>query len=70
MQGCGALNGKKKSCKLKWKRQKSWKEQNGVLIEHLSMDEASAHRYIEKQAMDMRMTKLSIAESILKTYES
>lgn len=41
-----------------------------VLVEHLSMDEASAHRYIEKQAMDMRLTKFSIAESILKTYES
>ncbi len=39
-----------------------------VLMEFLKMNEAQAHRYIEKQAMDMRMTKRAVAESILKTY--
>ena len=37
---------------------------------HLAFSEAQAHRYIEKQAMDMRATKRAIAEEILKTYES
>lgn len=40
-----------------------------VLIEYLNMSEPAAHRYIEKQAMDMRATKFQIAEKILKMYE-
>jgi len=41
-----------------------------MLIEHLNMKEAVAHRYIEKQAMDMRITRKEVAENILKTYGS
>ena len=41
-----------------------------VLISHMNMSEKEAHRYIEKQAMDMRQTKREIAEGILKTYEN
>lgn len=41
-----------------------------VLISYMNMDEKEAHRYIEKQAMDMRSTRRAIAEGILKTYES
>jgi response regulator NasT len=40
-----------------------------ILISHVSMSEQEAHRYLEKQAMDMRSTKRAIAEGILKTYE-
>ena len=40
-----------------------------ILISHMNMSEQEAHRYIEKQAMDMRSTKRVIAEGILKTYE-
>lgn len=40
-----------------------------VLIEYLNMSEADAHRYIEKQAMDLRQSKRDVAEAILKTYE-
>ncbi|ABN51444.1 MAG TPA: ANTAR domain-containing protein [Hungateiclostridium thermocellum] len=40
-----------------------------VLIEYLKMSEAEAHRFIEKQAMDLRVTKREIASRILKTYE-
>ena len=40
-----------------------------LLVTRLSMTEPEAHRYIEKQAMDMRATKRAVAESILKTYE-
>jgi len=39
-----------------------------ILITHLNLTEQEAHRFIEKQAMDMRSTKRSIAEGILKTY--
>ena len=41
-----------------------------ILIQYLNMTESEAHRYIEKQAMDMRTTKRSIADGILKTYEN
>lgn len=41
-----------------------------ILISYLSMSEQEAHRYIEKQAMDMRLSKRAIAEGILKTYEN
>ena len=36
---------------------------------YLNMSEPAAHRYIEKRAMDMRVTKKEIAKNILKTYE-
>ena len=32
------------------------------------MDEAQAHRYIEKQAMDLRRSRYEISVNILKTY--
>lgn len=38
------------------------------LIECLGMTEAEAHRYIEKQAMDLRISKQEQARRILKTY--
>ena len=41
-----------------------------ILITYLNMSEQEAHRYIEKQAMDMRAAKRVIAEGILKTYEN
>ena len=41
-----------------------------ILISRLSMSEQEAHRYIEKQAMDMRIPKRLVAEEILKTYEN
>lgn len=40
-----------------------------ILIEYLRMTESDAHKYIEKQAMDMRIKKRTVAENILKTYE-
>ena len=40
-----------------------------ILISHVNMSEQEAHRFIEKQAMDMRATKRTIAEGILRTYE-
>ncbi len=39
------------------------------LIQSLNMSEPQAHRYIEKRAMDERVSRMEIAESILKTYE-
>jgi response regulator NasT len=40
-----------------------------VLIQYLSMSEMQAHKYIEKQSMDMRLSKYNVAKRILKAYE-
>jgi len=40
-----------------------------ALIQYLNMTEPAAHRYIEKQAMDMRISKVQVSEGILKIYE-
>ena len=39
-----------------------------LLIREQDMTEPDAHRYIEKQAMDQRVSKREIAESIIETY--
>lgn len=40
-----------------------------LLIQYLSMTETDAHRYIEKQAMDLRTSKRRVAEDIIQTYQ-
>ena len=40
-----------------------------LLIECLNMTEAEAHRYIEKQAMDLRISRREAAENIINTYK-
>ncbi len=41
-----------------------------LLMEHLRMSEAEAHRYIEKRAMDACVKRREIAAGIIKTYEN
>ena len=41
-----------------------------ILVSNMNMTEKEAHRYIEKQSMDLRTTRRSVAERILKTYEN
>lgn len=41
-----------------------------VLIQYLNMTEPQAHRYIERQSMDMRMSRSSVARGILSAYET
>lgn len=41
-----------------------------ILMEYLSMTEPQAHKYLEKQAMDLRITKIEVAKRLLSTYES
>ena len=40
-----------------------------VLMQYLKFSEEQAHRYIEKQAMDLRMTRYEIAMKVMKTYD-
>jgi response regulator NasT len=41
-----------------------------LLIQCLSMTEQQAHRYITRQAMNMRTSKLNIAKQVIRTYEN
>lgn len=41
-----------------------------ALIQRLGYTEDEAHKYIEKQAMNLRTTKREIAMNVLKTYEN
>lgn len=41
-----------------------------LLIENFKVTEAEAHRFIEKQAMDMRITKREVAAAILNKFEN
>lgn len=40
-----------------------------ILIQHLKLTEAQAHKYIERQAMDLRISREKVAQIILQTYE-
>lgn len=40
-----------------------------LLIEHLRMSESDAHYFIEKQAMDSRLSRREVAENIIKSYQ-
>lgn len=40
-----------------------------TLVQYLKMSEEESHKYIEKQAMDLRITKVEVAKNILKIYE-
>lgn len=40
-----------------------------ALMEHAAMTEAQAHRYLVKQAMDLRTTKEAVANQVLSLYE-
>ncbi len=39
-----------------------------ILIDHLGMREEEAHRYLEKQAMDLRLPVRKVAENVILTY--
>lgn len=64
------MEDKARSLETKMNELKMVERAKWVLVEYLKMSEAEAHRYIEKQAMDRRVTRGEIAEGILKTYEN
>ena len=41
-----------------------------LLMQCLKMSEAQAHRYLEKQAMNLRTSKFAVAKQVIKTYEN
>ena len=41
-----------------------------AIMQYLGFTEQQAHRYLEKQAMDLRCTKIEVALKVIKMYES
>ena len=41
-----------------------------LLVTCLNMSEEQAHRYLEKQAMDLRTSRLEVAKQVIGTYEN
>ena len=39
-----------------------------LLMDQMHLSEEDAHRYLEKQAMDHRMTKLEFAKSVIRLF--
>ena len=62
------LEQENKKLKLKLDELKIVQRAKNMLMENLDMTESEAHRFIEKQAMDMRTTKYEVANSVIKTY--
>lgn len=65
-----ALEKKNESLKEKMEEIRIINRAKCILIEKLKMSETQAHRYIEKQSMDMRITKKSVSENVIKTYQN
>ncbi len=65
-----AMDSKNKSLSAKMVDIRTINRAKWALIKQLGMAEEQAHRYIEKQAMDMRLSKGQVAESIIRTYEN
>lgn len=62
------LNAEKEELSQQLKDLKIVNRAKACLIQYLRLTEEQAHRYIQKQAMDLRKTQREIAEDILKTY--
>ena len=41
-----------------------------ALMQYLNFTEQQAHRYLEKQAMDLRVTKNEVALKVIKMYDN
>lgn len=54
---------------IKLEEMKAISRAKGILMEYLRMSEQQAHKYIERQAMDLRISMGKVALGILKTYE-
>jgi response regulator NasT len=63
------LERKNQQLESKLEQMKTVNHAKWVLIQYLKMDEYQAHKYIERQAMDRRVTLREVAEGIIKTYE-
>lgn len=64
-----AMEAKTENLRSKFEEMRLVNRAKWLLIDRLKMTEADAHRYIEKQAMDLCERRRDVAESIIKMYE-
>lgn len=62
------LENENKKLKMKLDEVKLVQRAKRMLMECLKMSESQAHHYIERQAMDMRITRFEVANAIIRTY--
>ena len=62
------IQGENEQLKLKMEDIRIINRAKWILVAQLKMSEQDAHQFIEKQAMNRRSTKRSVAEAVLKTY--
>ena len=65
----GAMEQKQKSLQDKMTDIRRVDRAKWLLIQHHNMTEQDAHYYIEKQAMDTRLSRREVADSIIRTYD-
>ena len=41
-----------------------------LLVTCLNMTESQAHRYLEKRAMDLRVSRVEVAKQVIQTYQN
>ena len=41
-----------------------------LLVSYLNMTEAEAHRYLEKRAMDLRVSRVEVAKQVIQSYQT
>lgn len=59
-----------KKAQQKLEEQKTINKAKCLVMENMSLGEAAAHRYIEKQAMNLRLSKLEFSVNIIRMFES
>jgi len=64
-----ALTNERNSLQKRAEERKTVEKAKWLLVEKLNMTEALAHRYIQKAAMDQRLSQIKVAEEIILHYE-
>ena len=68
--GAGRFRREKAALSFKLDEARAVGRAKALLMSQLNMSEAEAHKYIEREAMNGRVTKLEIAARILRTYQN
>lgn len=68
--GAGRFRREKEKLDSKLKEMRALSRAKGLLMSQLNMSEDEAHKFIEREAMNRRMTKAEIAARILRTYQN
>ena len=68
--GAGRIRREKEKMASRLSELRMVSQAKAVLMSALNMSENEAHHYIEREAMNRRITKKEVSESILRTYQN